>query len=46
MPLFVIGFCYSIPLAFGSADAPSNIQWLSVAGTRANDRIERRNFRQ
>jgi len=45
MPLFVIGFCYSIPLACGSADAPSTIQWLLVAGTRANDRIERKDCR-
>ena len=35
MPLFVIGFCYSIPLACGSADAPSNVQWLLVTDKRA-----------
>ena len=46
MPLFVIGFCYSSPLACGSADALSNIQWLSVADIRENDRIERKDCRQ
>ena len=38
MPLFVIGFCYSIPLACGSADALSDMQWLSVADTGTKDR--------
>jgi hypothetical protein len=46
MPLFAIGFCYSIPLACGSADAPSNIQWLLVPGTGAKDRIEQKDCRQ
>ena len=41
MPLFVIGFCYSTPLACGGADALSDMQWLSVADTDAKDRSER-----
>jgi hypothetical protein len=46
MPLFVIGFCYSIPLACGSTDAPSNIQWLLVADKSAKNHIERKDCRQ
>jgi len=38
MPLFVIGFCYSTPLACGGADALSDMQWLSVADTDVKDR--------
>jgi hypothetical protein len=30
MPLFVIGFCYSIPLACGSTDALSHIMYVAV----------------
>ena len=46
MPLFVIGFCYSIPLAGGSADAPSNVQWLLVADKSEKYHIERKDCRQ
>ncbi len=46
MPLFVIGFCYSTLLACGGADAPSNVQWLSVADKRAKNRIERKDCRK
>ncbi len=31
-----------VPLACGGADAPSNMQWQSVAAARAKDRVERR----
>ena len=31
-----------VPLACGGADAPSNMQWQTVAGGKAKDKIERR----
>ncbi len=31
-----------VPLACGGTDAPSNMQWQSVAAARAKDRVERR----
>lgn len=31
-----------VPLACGGADAPSNMQWQSVADAKAKDRVERR----
>jgi hypothetical protein len=46
MSLFVIGFCYIIPLACGAADAPSNMPWLLVVDKHANDRIEQKDCRQ
>jgi len=48
MPLFVIGFCYSSPLACGGADAPgqSTKQACKLAAARANNRIERKDGRQ
>ena len=34
-----------VPLACGGADAPSNMQWQSVAAAKAKDRVERRGCR-
>src|SRR5437899_3020770 len=34
-----------VPLACGGADAPSNMQWETVAEARAKDRVERINCR-
>lgn len=36
---------HRIPLACGGADAPSNMQWQTIAEARAKDRIERRGCR-
>jgi hypothetical protein len=34
-----------VPLACGGADAPSNMQWQTVAEANAKDRVERRGCR-
>lgn len=34
-----------VPLACGGADAPSNMQWQTIADAKAKDRIERRGCR-
>jgi len=34
-----------VPLACGGADAPSNMQWQTIAAAKANDKIERRGCR-
>jgi hypothetical protein len=31
-----------VPLACGGADAPSNMQWQTVAAARAKDKVERK----
>lgn len=31
-----------VPLACGGADAPSNMQWQTIAEAKAKDRVERR----
>ena len=38
MPLFVIGFCYSIPLACGSTDALSHIM---ICGGWSQTQVQR-----
>jgi hypothetical protein len=35
-----------VPLACGGADAPSNMQWQTIAAAKAKDKIERRGCTQ
>ena len=35
-----------VPLACGGADAPSNMQWQTIAEGKAKDKVERKNCRR